>query len=654
MSGLTESTTYFVRAYATNSEGTSYGQQVSFSTLIKPPEADFSATPSRVPAGGSIQFNDLSANSPSAWSWNFGDGTTSTEKNPLHVYSNEGTYTVSLTVTNASGSNTRTKENYITVDPAVKVPVADFIFSKDKIKAGETVQFTDKSLNVPASWKWNFGDDSTSTLQNPVHKYSSAGLFTVSLVATNSAGSNTKSIPNCITVEPQVPIADFTASLTIVTVGQAVQFTDQSVNSPASWKWDFGDGSSSAVQNPGHAYTNPGKYTVSLTVSNVSGSNAKTKDNYITVNPEVKIPAADFIYSKSKIKTGETVQFTDKSLNAPASWKWNFGDDSTSTLQNPVHKYSSAGVFTVSIVATNSAGSNTKTIPNCITVEPQVPVAAFSASLTIVPVGQTVQFTDQSENSPVSWTWDFGDGSSSALKNPSHAYANSGKYTVSLIVTNVSGSDTETKTDYITAGLPPNAGFTVSQANPKMNQSVTFTDQSTNAPLKWSWDFGDKLTSQVQNPDHAYAATGKYTVSLTVTNPFGSDTETKTDYIDVMPLPPVADFIAVPTSIFEGERIQFTDKSLNNPTSWSWNFGDASQDTRQNPLHGYSDIGIYNPSLTVSNNSGRDTKTRNNYIFVSRKIEAETADTIKTGTIDSNDPGFTGTGFVNLENIQGT
>jgi PKD repeat protein len=403
LAGLKASTTYYVRAYATNSEGTSYGEQVSFTTLIKPPEAEFKADKVRIPAGGNIQFSDLSANSPSTWLWNFGDAVTSNEKNPSHVYSSEGTYTVSLTVTNISGSNTKTKDNYITVDPATIAPVADF-----------------------------------------------------------------------------------TSSQTIVLVGQAVQFTDQSANKPSSW------------------------------------------------------------------------------------------------------------------------------------------------------------------------TWDFGDGSSSALRNPSHAYANAGKYTVSLTSSNASGSDTETKTDYISAGIPPSAGFTVSQANPKVNQSVRFTDQSTNNPVRWSWDFGDGQTSELQNPDHAYATIAKFTVSLTVTNIFGSSTETKKDYLDIQPPAPVADFIASPTSLFEGGTVQFTDRSLNNPTSWNWNFDDASEDTRQNPVHAYSNIGIYNPSLTVSNRSGTDTRKRTNYIIVSRRFEAETADTIKTGTIDSNDPGFTGTGFVNFENKQGT
>lgn len=396
-------------------------------------------------------------------------------------------------------------------------------------------------------------------------------------------------------------------------------------------------------------------YYIRAYASNSEGTAYGQQLSFTTLqDTSAKIPVADFIFSKSRVKIGENIQFTDKSKNSPTKWKWSFGDDSTSTLQNPVHKYTSSGLFTVSLTASNYAGSDTKSIINCITVDPQAPSAEFTASLTIVSVGQTIQFTDQSLNSPSSWTWDFGDGSSSALKNPAHSYANPGKFTVSLIVSNLSGTDTKTKAEYITVGNAPNTEFTVSIANPRINQAVTFTDQSTNNPVKWSWDFGDNSTSQAQNPQHVYTATGKYTVSLTATNAFGTSTKSKTDYIDVMPLPPVADFVAEPTTIIEGQRVQFTDRSTNNPTSWGWNFDDASEDTVQNPRHGYGNIGVYTITLSVSNRSGTSSRTRRNYIIVTRKIESENADTIKTGIIDSRDPGFSGSGFLNLDNSQGT
>jgi len=349
-----------------------------------------------------------------------------------------------------------------TSQPVIK-PVAAFSGSPTTITAGQSVQFTDQSINSPTSWSWNFGDGGTSTLQNPSHTYSTAGTYTVILTATNSGGSDGETKTNYITVNPVVitPVATFTGSPTTITAGQSVQFTDQSANSPTSWSWNFGDGGTSTLQNPSHTYSTAGTYTVTLTATNSAGSDGETKNGYITVNPVVNAPVAAFSGSPTTITAGQSVQFTDQSINSPTSWSWNFGDGGTSTLQNPSHTYSTAGTYTVKLTATNSAGSDGETKNGYITVNPVVnaPVAAFSGSPTTITAGQSVQFTDQSTNSPTSWSWNFGDGGTSTLQNPSHTYSAAGTYTVTLTATNSAGSDGETKNDYITVN--PNDNFSL-------------------------------------------------------------------------------------------------------------------------------------------------------------------------------------------------
>jgi uncharacterized protein (TIGR02145 family) len=285
ITGLTASTLYYIRAYAINSEGIGYGDQVSFTTSEIPPVADFSASTTTITAGQSVQFTDQSTNNPASWSWNFGDGTTSTTQSPSHPYSAAGTYTVTLTVTNSAGSDTETKTNYIKVNPVVVTPVAAFTASATIITAGQSVQFTDQSTNNPASWSWNFGDGTTSTTKSPAHVYSTAGTYTVSLTATNSAGSDIETKTNYIRVNPPIviPIAAFTASATSIIAGQSVQFTDQSTNNPVSWSWNFGDGTTSTTKSPAHVYSTAGTYTVSLTATNSAGSDIETKTNYISV-----------------------------------------------------------------------------------------------------------------------------------------------------------------------------------------------------------------------------------------------------------------------------------------------------------------------------------------------------------------------------------
>ena len=171
------------------------------------------------------------------------------------------------------------------------------------------------------------------------------------------------------------------------------------------------------------------------------------------------------------------------------------------------------------------------------------PVADFSGSPTSGSAPLFVSFTDASLGSPTSWSWTFGDGGTSTVQNPGYTYNNPGTFTVTLAATNAYGSDGETKTGYITVTAPvPVAAFSGSPTSGSAPLDVLFTDQSTNSPTTWDWTFGDGGTSTVQNPSHTYAADGDYTASLTVTNAYGSDTETKTDYIRVATTSEVRDY----------------------------------------------------------------------------------------------------------------
>jgi len=249
--------------------------------------------------------------------------------------------------------------------PTMASPLANFTSNLTSGYAPFNVQFTDKSTNSPTSWKWTFGDSTTSTVKNPTHTYAKAGNYTVTLTATNTAGSNTATKTAFIKVAtptPSKPVAAFTASPTSGTNPLKVQFTDQSTNNPTSWKWDFGDGSAtSTTHNPLHTYIKAGSHTVTLTATN-------TKTAYIKVTAPVK-PVAAFTASPTSGTKPLKVQFTDKSTGSPISWKWDFGDGTTSTTHNPLHTYIKKGKLTVTLTVKNSAGTSTKTIKSYITVK---------------------------------------------------------------------------------------------------------------------------------------------------------------------------------------------------------------------------------------------------------------------------------------------
>ena len=159
-----------------------------------------------------MQFTDTSTGDPTAWSWTFGDGGTSDQQHPSHTYNEPGTYTVSLTATNAGGSDTETKTGHITVTAPILPPVAGFWASPTTGTAPLTVQFTDASTNAPTGYFWTFGDGRTSIAQSPSHTYSTAGTYTVALTVTNAGGSDTETKTGYITVSAAPPTAPTAAA----------------------------------------------------------------------------------------------------------------------------------------------------------------------------------------------------------------------------------------------------------------------------------------------------------------------------------------------------------------------------------------------------------------------------------------------------------
>lgn len=423
------------------------------------------------------------------------------------------------------------------------------------------------------------------------------------------------------------PAADFLSNVTDGTAPCAIQFIDSSTNSPTAWTWLFGDGGSSNEENPVHTYTTEGDFTVTLTVINSDGSSTETKTGYIQVTKEDSAPVAGFVSTATTGSIPLSVQFVDASTNKPSSWAWSFGDGGTSVEQNPTHIFSKSGTYTVTLTATNSAGSNTISKSNYITATKQsvAPQASFISTKTTGASPFTVQFMDASTNTPTSWVWSFGDGSTSTIQAPTHTYINAGTYTVTLTATNSAGSNTHTETNYISVTLSaPAASFTTNGTSGVVPFTVAFTDTSTNYPTSWYWKFGDGTTNSTQNPVYTYDTIGTYYVWLTATNSAGSNTtpEAKTITVTKYVERPVASFTSA-VSDTNPLLVSFTDTSTNNPTTWAWSFGDGSHSSVQNPTHRYTIAGTYTVSLTASNSGGGNDSV--GYVTVSSVVGTTTA-----------------------------
>ena len=311
-------------------------------------------------------------------------------------------------------------------------PIANYSYYIEYIGFGSEVYYLNESTDG-VTYFWDFGDGATSTDLNPVHAYPEPGIFIVCLTATNDFGSDTY----CDTLNTYYPPSadySFTGDPTVI-------FTDMTTNFPTTWDWFFGDGDMSSLQNPEHTYLANGDYSACLSAGNPGGTSYVCKT--VTISSYATTEAA-FSYSGDPM-----VAFTDLSTLDPFAWEWEFGDGSTSTVQNPFHTYIDEGTFTVCLTATNAGGSNTYCQDILIEEAIAVPDAEFS--YLIIDLG--IAFVDESTNDPFAWDWDFGDGNTSTEQNPTHVYAESGNYDICLIATNAGGNDMVCKNLFLETGI---------------------------------------------------------------------------------------------------------------------------------------------------------------------------------------------------------
>ncbi|MEA3439875.1 MAG: PKD domain-containing protein, partial [Chloroflexota bacterium] len=259
--------------------------------------------------------------------------------------------------------------------------------------------------------------------------------------------------------------------------------------------------------------------------------------------------------------------------------------------------------------------------------------ADFSATPTSGVAPLDVDFTNNSTGDYDTCNWDFGDGgTSSECAPPSYTYNTSGVYTVSLTVSGNGGEDTETKTDYITVYEAAQAAFSATPTKGVAPMDVDFTNTSTGDYDTCSWDFGDGGTSsECAPPTYTYNTPGVYTVSLTVSGNGGEDTETKTDYISVYE-EGFADFSAAPTEGIAPLAVDFTNESVGDYDTCSWDFGDGGTSSEcAPPTYTYNTPGVYTVSLTISGVDVDDTETKIDYITVYEAAQAEFSATPTSG-----------------------
>ncbi len=633
---------YTVKLVVQNAGGKDSIIKTQYITIFALPVVDFTASPRAGCFPVPIQFTDLSTTSNGTinqWQWDFGDGTFGNTQNPVHTYTSAGNYNVSLVVTNSNGcSKSLTKTQYVTIANGVTAGFSNN--TSNSCTPPVNINFQNLSSGVGAlTYLWNFGDGTTSTQLSPSHNYNSPGSYTVQLIVTNTTGCKDTIIrPNAVVIGNVQTM--FTAPDSICS-GVSITLNNTTSPLPASTLWNFGDGTTSNLFNPVKTYSLPGNYQIKLVNDFGACKDSLTKNIVVSPFPSVVFTTTD----TSACTVPYTVRFTNSSAGA-TSYLWTFGDGTTSTLANPVHTYTALGNYSVKLVCTNAVGcTNSLTKTNYIKINqpqanilnlPQQGCSPFSWAFS-----STVNVTE-----PITaYLWNFGDGATSTLANPTHIFG-PGTFTISLIITTASGCiDTVIFNNGIKTGIKPQANFSANPRDVCANVPVDFTDLSTGNIDQWLWDFGDGGTSTVQNPSHIYTDTGYFNIQLIVWNNGCPDTVHIDNYIHIKP--PIAAFSVTSTCAEPFKRI-FTDLSIG-ADEWNWDFGDATTSTVPSPTHIYASAGTYTVSLLVKNYSTGCTYTSVKTV----RVIAENADFTATDTVicRSNTITFTAIG-INPANLQ--
>lgn len=554
-------------------------------------------------------------------------------------------------------------------------PIADFKGSPGYTCDG-TVQFSDLSDLNPISWKWYFGDGDSSSAQNPSHTYTSSGTYTVTLIASNSDGSDTLKKVDLITV-------DFSASTPVAT--SCTPTTQDSLEGFGIHNLSFNsiDHDSKDAESEGYkdltckqTQVYEGKqYTLSMVTDTPTTHNAKAWIDYN--NDGVMDPSSEKVLDQESVLypsnsfTIPTTAVLDTALRLRVMADYDVGTPALDPCQDP--QYGQAEDYTIRVKD-----------------NPFPPVAELGVSDTQTCNGN-VQFTDQSKNAPTGWKWYFGDGDSSIAQNPSHTYTSSGSYDVTLIAYKGSNADTITYQNLINVKLsgkvkaPACKPKTLSYccdygiyefelnniqrassdaaegyqdfscgSHTQLVQGNSYTIQLKTGPSNkqdtrvWidldssgTFEASEMIYESLSSSDpkgSVQVPTGgvlnEQLRMRVVSDHAGSDPKPckdptngqAEDYsVTVVPNtnPPNADFEADSTYICGGS-VQFTDLSTNGPSSWQWDFGDGNSDTAQNPVHTYQSSGTYTVSLTASNSNGSDSETKTNYVTVDLDAACDT------------------------------
>ncbi len=590
-------------------------KSISIRTL---PTVHIASTPNPACLNIPVKFTGRSNHGIQSWQWIFGDGDTVNVQNPLHQYVDTGSYNVILHVVDTLGCTNQ----YDTVQKINPIPAVDFTWSPNPATTVDNIQF-DGTSNATANattmyWHWDFGDGDTANVQNPTHNYTVAGQDTVKLTI-DVNGSCTNSVTKILTIN-SLPVVNYNYSYQSCSRIQFVDFSSASPNyTLVKWHWNFGDGDTATGSTVAHTFMPGANVKVTLVVSAEDTLGNIFKDSTSKNISIHSLPTVHIQSTPNPACLQIPPQFDGTSNHGIQSWQWIFGDGYTVNVQNPLHQYVDTGSYNVILHVVDTLGCANDTV-YVQRIDPN-PTVDFTWNSDPATTVDNIQFngtsTFTSGATTVAWHWDFGDGDTANVQNPTHNYTVAGQDTVTLSV-DINGvySSTVKKVVTVYPYVVPNFTYSVSC----LKDITYFTDSSTTASgttiQTWKWYFGDGDSTIINSPNspnttHIYVTQAMYPVTLVTVTTSGFQ-RSVTKNITVVPKPTA--FFAFNDTCYTNPTT-FYDRSSTNGgspiTSWHWTFGDGDSASVQDTMHMYSHPGSYQVYLYIQNGNGcRDTAVR--------------------------------------------
>jgi len=545
--------------------------------------------------------------------WDFGDGSGGNGTAVSHKFSDTGTYRIVLYVTSENGCiDILIKQ--IVISPQ---PVAQFGYSKNC--QGISTAFNDSSIAYNDKiyrWRWNFGDGTTSNIQNPVKLFAKDTTYKVTLTITNVAGcSETVTKPVLVFSKPR-PSFTFSNECD----KNPIFFYNRSISKQpiSEYHWYRGDGSNSTDTNDVRLFATHGSYNVKLKLKTVHGCmDSITQSVTVYPNPVSVIytPQIEQCWKHNNFRFEDSTRIISGSTSA----YWKLGDDTFSNGKLINHSFSNHGTFKVRLLSVSAFGCKDSAFTSVNIIPSPSPAFKINNTEQCLRYNRFI-FSDCGKIAKGTYTlqWQFGDGSTSSSSPALHQYSDTGSYKVLQILTSDLGCR-DTSFLQVRLNPMPMSDFTMNDSGQCLFQNnFVFTNKSKiggSKTLTYRWNFGNGDTSLSANPAHGYGNYGFYNIFLCVQSSDGCrDTIMKT--VDVHPMPAVSFAINDSAQCLFQNNFLFSNNSYipYGTLSHLWKFGDGKSSFQNNPTNSYDSNGTFTNTLIVQSQNGCVDSLKNSII----------------------------------------